>query len=91
MISHLNTDSRPRWLAPQLYLFESHYVELDNCEIYYVDEGHGSTLLFVHSDAQWSFTYRHLIRGHFSQEDAPDQIVDAINRWSVLGPREKVS
>jgi haloalkane dehalogenase len=29
--------------------------------------------------------------GHFSQEDAPEQIVDAMNNWSVINSREKVS
>jgi len=62
MITHLNTQLATGLLDPQLYPFESHYVEVDDSEVHHIDEGHGPTLLLLYSNGLWSSTYRHLIR-----------------------------
>ena len=62
MIGQLNAQTRPSWLDPQLYPFGSDYLEIAGCDIHYINEGDGPTLLLLHSNGMWSFTYRHLIR-----------------------------
>jgi hypothetical protein len=39
----------------------------------------------------WSLTHVLQGAGHFSHEDAPEQIVDAIKSWFVLSSRETES
>ena len=46
-----------------LYLFESHWLDLDGQRLHYVDEGSGEPLLFVHGNPTWSFYWRNLILG----------------------------
>jgi haloalkane dehalogenase len=54
---------RPSWLDEKLFPFTSHYVNIDGNLVHHVDEGDGPTLLFMHSNFVWSFTYRHVIKG----------------------------
>lgn len=42
--------------------FLSHYVQLDNHTMHYLDEGKGETILFVHGIPEWSYLYRDVIR-----------------------------
>jgi haloalkane dehalogenase len=55
--------SRPTWLDPELFPFESNWVDVDGHAMHYVDEGpeDAPVLLFVHPGAGWSFTYRYQI------------------------------
>ena len=50
------------WLDQDLYPFQSHFLELENGKIHYVDEGQGEVLLFVHGTPTWSFLYRDFIQ-----------------------------
>ncbi len=54
---------RPGWLTRELFPFESRFLVVDGNRIHYVDEGSGPTLLFLHGNPAWSFSYRHLITG----------------------------
>ena len=58
------TPSRPDWVDNRLYPFKDRWIIVDGNRIHYVDEGpkDAPTLLFVHSGAGWSFTYRHHIQ-----------------------------
>ncbi len=51
------------WLDRDCYPFESHYAEVPDGRLHYVDEGQGETLLMLHGTPMWSFLYRHLISG----------------------------
>ena len=55
--------SRPCWVDDLLYPFQSRSVSIADCQVHYVDEGDGPVMLFLHGNAVWSFTFRHLIRG----------------------------
>lgn len=44
-----------------LYPFRSHYLEVGENKIHYVDEGEGRPFLFVHGNPTWSFYYRNLL------------------------------
>ena len=55
------TTSRPSWVPDELYPFEDRYLEIDGCDVHYIDEGHGPTLLFLHGNPTWSFLYRNVI------------------------------
>ena len=52
-----STMQRPTWLDEQLYPFQSRFVEVEGNRIHYIDEGAGTTLLFVHPGVGWSFMY----------------------------------
>ncbi len=54
--------NRPGWLLEKLYPFQSHFAQVAGCQVHYVDEGSGPTLLLVHGNPTWSFLYRHIIR-----------------------------
>ena len=56
-------DGRPSWFRPELFPFESRFVDIDGARVHYVDEGSGPTLLMLHGNPTWSFLYRHLITG----------------------------
>ncbi|MCB0219338.1 MAG: alpha/beta fold hydrolase, partial [Chrysiogenetes bacterium] len=45
------------------YDFDSHYVNLPEGRIHYIDVGSGPTLLMVHGNPTWSYLYRHMIHG----------------------------
>ena len=53
----------PDWLSPELYPFESRYLEVDGARIHYLDEGRGPALLLLHGNPTWSFLYRDVIKG----------------------------
>lgn len=56
------TPNAPAWLDRAAYPFAPHFASLRAGRMHYVDEGHGSPVLFVHGTPTWSFEYRHLIR-----------------------------
>ena len=43
--------------------FQSRFLEVDGCEIHYVDEGAGPVLLLLHGNPTFSFLYRKIISG----------------------------
>ena len=47
-----------QWLDTTLYPFENKFIQLDAGKMYYVDEGEGDIILFVHGTPAWSFLYR---------------------------------
>lgn len=53
----------PAWLDRDLYPFESHYMDLEPGRLHYVDEGQGRPLVMLHGNPEWSFSYRHPIKG----------------------------
>ena len=54
---------RPTFVpSPELYPFESRWLESSVGPVHYVDEGDGRPILFLHGNPTWSFLYRHLIR-----------------------------
>lgn len=55
--------TQPAWLDRDAYPFESHFLELPEGRMHYVDEGSGDVILMVHGTPTWSFLYRHLIAG----------------------------
>lgn len=55
--------SRPNWFDAGLFPVRSHWVDIEGCNVHYVDEGTGPTLLMLHGNPTWSFMYRRLIAG----------------------------
>lgn len=45
-----------------LYPFRSHYLNLGNNNLHYVDEGQGQVMLMLHGNPTWSFYYRNLVK-----------------------------
>ncbi len=56
--SALKTD----WLDTGEYPFAPRNVDVDGHRLYYIDEGEGPVILFVHGTPSWSFEYRNVIR-----------------------------
>lgn len=54
--------SRPAAVTPELYPFESHWLERNGLKQHYLDEGRGEPVVMVHGNPTWSFYYRDLIR-----------------------------
>lgn len=52
---------KPSWVPTDLYPFKSRYVEIDGCNVHYIDDGDGPTLFFLHGNPTWSFLYRNII------------------------------
>ena len=52
----------PAWLDRAEYPFTSHWVDVPDGRLHYVDEGQGRPLVFVHGTPDWSFAWRHLIK-----------------------------
>lgn len=46
----------------EIYPFRSHYLQLGNQSLHYVDEGEGRPILMLHGNPTWSFYYRNLVR-----------------------------
>lgn len=44
-----------------IYPYKSHFLEVSQNKIHFVDEGKGTPILFVHGNPTWSFYYRNLI------------------------------
>jgi len=49
-------------IAKKLYPFDSHFLELGDLRLHYVDEGSGEVVVAVHGNPTWSFYYRELIK-----------------------------
>lgn len=45
-----------------LYPFRSNFLQLDDKNLHYVDEGTGQAILMLHGNPTWSFYYRNLIQ-----------------------------
>lgn len=66
----------PALVSTALYPFESHYVDRDDLNYHYLDEGEGDPVVMLHGNPTWSFYYRNLIqalRGNY-RCIAPDHI-----------------
>ncbi len=50
------------WVDSTHYPFENKYLDLEAGTMHYVDEGKGSTILFVHGTPTWSFLYRAFVK-----------------------------
>ena len=50
------------WLDKQEYPFNSYYININDYQLHYIDEGQGETLLFVHGTPSWSFDFRNVIK-----------------------------
>lgn len=57
----MNSSTNIDWIDKSLYPFESHYLQLPNGRMHYIDEGKGDVLLFIHGTPTWSFLYRDYI------------------------------
>jgi pimeloyl-ACP methyl ester carboxylesterase len=44
------------------YPFRSHFLQLGNHNLHYIDEGEGRPILMLHGNPTWSFYYRNLIQ-----------------------------
>ena len=53
--------TRPDWVDPALFPFESRFLEVGDHQVHYVDEGSGPVLLMLHGNPTWSFLYREVI------------------------------
>lgn len=49
-------------IAKDLYPFSSHFMNLGDLRLHYVDEGEGEVVVAVHGNPTWSFYYRELIK-----------------------------
>lgn len=52
---------RPDWFDQSLYPFESHWREVEGCQVHYLDEGEGPALVMLHGNPTWSFLYRRMV------------------------------
>ena len=52
---------RPPWVDARLYPFTSHFHEVSEGRLHYLDEGEGPPVVLVHGAPAWSFLYRDLI------------------------------
>jgi haloalkane dehalogenase len=53
----------PDWLDRREYPFASHFLSLDAGRMHTIDEGSGPPIVLVHGTPDWSFGYRHLVKG----------------------------
>lgn len=51
------------WVNKKEYPFKSKWIQLKAGKMHYIDEGLGETLVFLHGNPVWSFSYRKLIKG----------------------------
>jgi pimeloyl-ACP methyl ester carboxylesterase len=51
------------WINKNLFPFKPNYIKIDGYRLYYIDEGSGAIILFVHGTPEWSFAYRDLVKG----------------------------
>ncbi len=63
-------------LDKSLYPFKSNFLQMDDLNYNYVNEGSGDPILMIHGNPTWSFYYRDLIKefSHTHQVVAPDHI-----------------
>jgi pimeloyl-ACP methyl ester carboxylesterase len=52
-----------RFINPDLFPFESRFMEVGGRRMHYIDEGDGVPVLFSHGTPEWSFAWRDLVRG----------------------------
>jgi haloalkane dehalogenase len=45
------------------YPYEPHYVEVNGLRLHHIDEGTGPTVLCFHGEPDWSYLYRHMLKG----------------------------
>ena len=57
----MEPSSSPAWLDRSLYPFASHWLDLPDGRLHYVDHGSGPPVLLVHGTPTWSFLYREWI------------------------------
>lgn len=57
------------WINKEEYPFNNHYLDIQNYNMHYVDEGkeNDSVILMIHGTPVWSFLYRNLIKQMRSQ------------------------
>ena len=46
----------------KVYPFQSHFLQLGENNLHYVDEGNGKPILMLHGNPTWSFYYRNLVQ-----------------------------
>lgn len=46
----------------EMYPFKSNYLNIDNHNMHYIDEGEGEAIVLVHGNPTWSFHFRELIK-----------------------------
>jgi pimeloyl-ACP methyl ester carboxylesterase len=51
-----------RAIPRELYPFEARFLDLDDLDYHYLDEGSGDPVVAVHGNPTWSFYYRDLVR-----------------------------
>jgi pimeloyl-ACP methyl ester carboxylesterase len=51
-----------RKVSPDLYPFESHYLNIGGHRCHYIEEGKGKPVVMLHGNPSWSFYYRKLIQ-----------------------------
>ena len=54
--------TQPAWINQELYTFKSNWIEVENHQLHYLDEGEGPVVLFAHGTPEWSFGYRDCIK-----------------------------
>lgn len=52
----------PAWVDHRQYPFQSQWIEIDEYELHYIDEGKGNVILFIHGTPEWSFGYREMVK-----------------------------
>lgn len=55
-------DMENSWLDKSEYPFASNYISINGQRLHYLDEGKGSTVLFVHGTPSWSFDFRNIVK-----------------------------
>ena len=61
MSSNNTQSTKPNWVSPTLFPFQSRFFQSSEGKIHYIDEGSGPPLVFVHGNPSWSFEYRYLV------------------------------
>ncbi len=56
------TSADTGWVDRSEYPFAQHFMEFDEGQMCYVDEGQGPPVVMVHGTPTWSFLYRHWIK-----------------------------
>lgn len=49
-------------LSPELFPFDSRFLEVAGARLHFIDEGKGPVLVMLHGNPGWSFLYRHVVR-----------------------------
>ncbi|MGI9018435.1 MAG: alpha/beta fold hydrolase, partial [Euzebya sp.] len=84
---------RPDWVDDTLLPYDSHFAEVEDCTVHYLDEGEGPTLLMLHGNPTWSFLYRDMIadlRADFRcvAPDYPGMGLSSARGGYAFGPEE---